>query len=377
MLKIRWKSRKKSTSSDVGAAPTPNTNPLKLAVRKLVRANTLVSESDAKPTAPTTIDLDSDPDSTPSPPVHLSLSNTHVPAAHQNKLEHTLGEIVPPSMLLAMNTGHIDPLDKHRRQSHDSSSFTSQRRSSMALSLLSLGSLMRVPRPLSPHAGDTFDTTELGYEEDMCWVDNEYALTNESAPTTPNISPIIFSVRPPSPAPPPRPKLVINPGSSVVHLPGMIAVSPESSEVDSQYTNEDDNTQSEFLTPATSPNDSGVPDTPLSCTGMCDSGSPISPIVFSEQAVETLSSLVPRLDVEPLGHETEISSSQMATSNPQRAAKTLSSISARSLSISPIGDPSSPTADLTNSPRKELPRGWTGEWNRIDMQDVIRSLREL
>ncbi|KAJ4467232.1 hypothetical protein J3R30DRAFT_3718132 [Lentinula aciculospora] len=428
MCKLKWKNRKRA-KSDIGVV-LENPHPRKkFASFRRPRANT-IPELDindksrplpaipASPPPSTTVDVEPDPNFTSaslSVYVHPSESDVRVPAAPRNKLERTLGDAVPSNMLLSTNANHLSDNGafgrKYRRRSRGSthslsslgSTAKSQRRRSVARSLSSLGSFIR--RPSSRPSSEVYVYTEEGDndfdvieddddKEEVCWIDNEFDSYSREGATTP-ISPMIFSVRPPSPTPPPKPKLSID---SVVPadetLASVVSVSTCStdgqdfSELDSEDGGEEEEvyTHSEVFTPATLSDDSAIPDTSLSSFASacpCSDVPPVSPIVFSEaeRPPSTASLSTPRSRSKSVEFEN--------TPRTQLRALSLEPIPPNTTSspASPASPPDSPFhGSFSSHPRRELregtgvilsPHGWTGEWNRKDMQDVIQSLREL
>ncbi|KAJ3727188.1 hypothetical protein DFJ43DRAFT_548687 [Lentinula guzmanii] len=277
-----------------------------------------------------------------------------------------------------------------------SSTTRSNRRGSLARSLSSLGSFIRLTnsRPSSEvyiYAEEDTNDVDAGVMEDddkeeVCWIDNEYESYSREGAITP-ISPMIFSVRPPSPTPP-KLKLVTDSVGLAETSASVVSVSSkaeghEFSELDSEDGGEEveddsDEARSELPTLATTPNDSTVSDTPLSlsCNPVCDALPPASPIVFSEPE---------RPPFSPRSDSVELETSE---NTPRAQLKAfLSEPMTLPPSIAPVTPPVSPFQSSFLFPvphrregreEKEMrPQGWTGEWNRKDVREVIRSLREL
>lgn len=306
---------------------------------------------------------------------------------------------------------------KARRQSRDSTISSSsrasrgsynitgsRRRASVTRSLSSIGSFIRLPKPAAEVY--VYGDDEYGYgEEQVCWVDNEYDSHSREGASTP-VSPITFSARPLSPVPPPtKPKLVIDLGTSTDPIDSVSPETDDSSVEGYEEEFDDDEALSDLLT---SPNDSGVPDTPHSITSICDDASPVSSIIFSEHPVSILPPFAPSLDTET-GEGDHDPLTDMDYTPRLKPKSVLSEPSIKPISPSaspstlpiPLSRSSEPphkrnsssfsmiTADLSDSPVRSalllppnsvarvLPRGWTGEWNRKDVREVIQSLREL
>ncbi|KAJ3997197.1 hypothetical protein F5050DRAFT_1753974, partial [Lentinula boryana] len=424
MCKFQWKGRKRS-KSDVGALseklPSPGINYPKFAALKRAKSQKLFVSNDddqsgtlptipaSPPTNTANLELDSNPTS-PSLSVYTHPSDVLLPAAPRSKVERTIGHAVPAHMLLSANdmTDYGPIGRKNRRRSRGSthslsslsSTSRSNRRGSVARSLSSLGSFIRLsnPRPSSEvyiYAEEDTNDVDAGVMEDddkeeVCWIDNEYDSYSREGAITP-ISPMIFSVRPPSPTPP-KLNLVIDSVGLAGTSASVVSVSSkteghESSELDSEdggdEDEDDDNeARSELPTPATTPNDSTVSDTisdtplSLSCDAVCDAVPPASPIVFSEPE---------RSPFSPRSDSVELETSE---NTPRAQLKTfLSEPMTLPSSIAPVSPPVSPfqSSFLFPNPRRRegreeremRPQGWTGEWNRKDVREVIRSLREL
>ncbi|KAJ3877613.1 hypothetical protein F5051DRAFT_428804 [Lentinula edodes] len=426
MCKIKWKNRKRAQSkSDTSPFPEPSISPRPKISRfvSLKRAkvdNNIPQSNDnnddesqplpvipASPPLHNTVDLEHDPTSTSTTlSVYVHPSDVRLPAAApRNKLERTLGDAVPSHMLLSANANHIPdiPLGKpDRRRSRGSihslsslsSTAKSNHRRSVARSLSSLGSFIRLSnsRPSSDvyvyseeGGNDVFDVVEGDDDkEEVCWIDNEFDSYSREGTVTP-ISPMVFSVRPPSPMPPSKPKLIVDSNVSVDGTSAsVVSVGTEADGQDSSVLSSDDDhrsAHSEVHTQATSLNDSSLSDTPFSFTDVCDGApQPASPIIFfsepepeSERPSSSARPFTPRSDAE----------SDATESTPRTRLEALLSEPIQSLT-----NPPSSTSLFRSSfpfhPRREErevaephAHGWTGEWNRKDMQDVIRSLREL
>ncbi|KAJ3985297.1 hypothetical protein F5890DRAFT_1510868 [Lentinula detonsa] len=418
MCKFKWKGRKRS-KSDVGALSekltSPGINYPKFSALKRAKSQKLSISNDddqsgtlptipASPPTPTAnLELDPNPTS-PSLPVYTHPSDVLLPAAPRSKVERTMGHAVPAHMLLSANDmtdyGPIGRRNRRRSRgsTHSLSSLSSttrsNRRGSLARSLSSLGSFIRLSnsRPSSDvyiYAEEDTNDVDAGVMEDddkeeVCWIDNEYDSYSREGAITP-ISPMIFSVRPPSPTPP-KLKLVIDSVGLAETSASVVSVSSEAeghehSELDSvdggdEDEDENNEARSELPTPATTPNDSTVSDTPLSlsCNAVCDAVPPASPIVFSE-----CPPFSPRSD------SVELETSE---NTPRAELKTfLSEPMTLPPSIAPVTPPVSPFQSSFLFPvphrregreeREMRPQGWTGEWNRKDVREVIRSLREL
>ncbi|KIK54849.1 hypothetical protein GYMLUDRAFT_249195 [Collybiopsis luxurians FD-317 M1] len=421
MFKIKWGSRKKSTS-DAGLQPRIQTsthgNPLRFVALKRTRSHTVPASTDdkirplstiaASPRPSTTIEFDSNAinsnanSTSPSLSAYLNSSDSPVPADHREKLERTLGDAVPLNMLLSTSTRHGGDdnsfIRRTRRQSYDSASLSSTRRShrrrSIARSLSSLGSLIRLPRSSPNVHTQEHDDHCSDFEEEVCWVDNEFDPSSRNGMSTP-VSPMIFSERPPSPVPPPKPRLLMGPRPQPPRP--LTRVYPqldslESSEGGSEdgihgvedELYEDDGTHSELFTPITTPDGSGAPETPLSSTSLCDPLSPLSPIVFSDRPVSMLppsgensvsqTDLTPRMELQNLLSEPSHPLTTLPALNLMRPfSPDSSSVLTNDLTDSPI------RSSLLLPPRakRDALHTWTGAWNRTDMQEVIQSLREL
>ncbi|KAJ3850516.1 hypothetical protein EV368DRAFT_84466 [Lentinula lateritia] len=425
MCKIKWKNRKRAQSkSDTTAFPEPSISPRPKISRfvSLKRAkvdNDIPQSNDnnddesqhppvipVSPPLPNTVDLEHDPTSTfTTLSVYVHPSDVRLPAAApRNKLERTLGDAVPSHMLPSANANHIPdiPLGKQdRRRSRGSihslsslsSTAKSNQRRSVARSLSSLGSFIRFSnsRPSSDvfvyseeGGNDVFDVVEGDDDkEEVCWIDNEFESYPREGTVTP-ISPMVFSVRPPSPMPPFKPELIVNSDVSVDGTSAsVVSVVTEADGQDSSVLSSDDrrSAHSEVHTQATSPNDSSLSDTPFSFTDVCDTAPrPASPIIFfSEPEPE---SERPSSTVHPLTLRSD-AKSNATESTPRTELEALLSEPIQSLTNSPSATSlfrSSFPFHLRREEREVVEphaHGWTGEWNRKNMQDVIRSLREL
>ncbi|KAJ3770165.1 hypothetical protein FB446DRAFT_178191 [Lentinula raphanica] len=454
MCKIKWKARKRTQSQ---IAPNNTKPPSKLSVLKRSASQHITSISKLNedenrnrplPPVPASPPVNTHPseleNSYPNSPISLSLptlpSNVQsLPAAAPpSKAERMIGHALPAHLLLSPNDftdvipdATLQTGIRNRRRSrssvHSLSSLStipkpnSNRRASLARSLSSLGSFIvrgTNSRPSSEvfvyaeedKAGFDPDGIDYDDKEDVCWVDNEYESHSREGATTP-ISPMIFSVRPPSPTPP-KLKLVIDsgplfaaPSTSVVSVESETSGTNTSSVLDSadgsiqeeeaNSTNKHDIPNSQIITPATSVDDSVVSHSPIGlspCDGTTgDAAPPVSPIVFSEHDPET-----PPITANPSrSSRSEVSSVEPDESTPRTKLKALLS---EPLPISSFTPPISPFQNLFmfanrretgkeistgSGTSKEVttttltPQGWSGEWNRKDMQDVIRSLREL
>ncbi|KAF5344682.1 hypothetical protein D9757_014145 [Collybiopsis confluens] len=390
MFKIKWKGRKKSRSdadlrSDMRALTGTTKNPLKVVTLKRPRAASIpLSTADDKirplstiPSSPTpnstTIDLDPAP--APAPFPRTSNHGASIATSPRSKVERTLGGDISSNISAVDSSNSVGETRTsgvpNRRLSMDSSS---PRRNSVARSLSSIGSFLWLPKSSSQSRVDI--DSEYALAEEVCWVDNEYDASLRDGMQTP-VSPMVFSERAPSPLPPPRPKALMGPrpqpGRSLVITTGS-ETSDEGSE-DELHSLVD--APPEPPSPECSLSDSGVPDTPLSFT--CEAMSPTSSIVFSQQPLSPLfpsTSASNRTDT-LLALEKPSSELPQSLSTHPSYARPFSPDSTSVITSDLITD--SPTrSSLLLPPRsqREL-RNASGQWNRTDIQEVIRGLREL